>query len=411
MSLFKSINRVLKYQIASYDISQKLLLACKYNKRRSVILDLLDRGANVNVERKSKYYKYTPLVHACNNNNTRVAFMLIDNGANIYPSYKRPLAIAIGHGNIELFNKLINEAKRRNIFRIGHDYLEIACRKGRIDMVEILIDNGVKLNGYRGRSPALIQACKNDNTIIAKKLIECGANINMDIQKKVSPLAWACENNNIEVVIALLEAGANVNDYVKRCSYKTSYFFYGATPLQLACYYNHTELAIMFINAGANVNAHLISRDNETSLYLACCRSNNIRLSIKLIENGARITNKIILDTKNIHFKNFLILRQKRPDIQTECSICLDEFEHGQTLTILQTGQRNKTCDHVFHTECILEWLERNNVCPLCRFNVTDEHYMRTITYYKLKYNTYPKKINPKDHFCNMELYVSNMKY
>ncbi|XP_019182509.1 PREDICTED: E3 ubiquitin-protein ligase RNF12-like [Ipomoea nil] len=42
------------------------------------------------------------------------------------------------------------------------------------------------------------------------------------------------------------------------------------------------------------------------------------------------------------------------------CCICLDEFSTGDEL-----GKIN--CYHKFHFMCILEWLKRNNICPVCR--------------------------------------------
>lgn len=65
------------------------------------------------------------------------------------------------------------------------------------------------------------------------------------------------------------------------------------------------------------------------------------------------------------------------------CSVCLDEYESGDKMTILP-------CKHSFHTDCIVKWLtERQPTCPLCKtvvvFNdddsssshgsVTDEHH------------------------------------
>mmetsp|Transcript_12309 Transcript_12309/g.31076 ORF Transcript_12309/g.31076 Transcript_12309/m.31076 type:complete len:876 (-) Transcript_12309:152-2779(-) len=51
----------------------------------------------------------------------------------------------------------------------------------------------------------------------------------------------------------------------------------------------------------------------------------------------------------------------------TTCSICIDEFEVGETIRLLPR------CGHAFHTDCILPWLQdRQGCCPLCKTEVLD---------------------------------------
>eukprot|EP00956_Cyclotella_meneghiniana_P016216 scaffold25497_cov68-Cyclotella_meneghiniana.AAC.7 len=54
------------------------------------------------------------------------------------------------------------------------------------------------------------------------------------------------------------------------------------------------------------------------------------------------------------------------------CSICIEEFVHGERLRILPR------CSHAFHTDCILPWLtERQGCCPLCKTPVLPDEYQR----------------------------------
>lgn len=51
----------------------------------------------------------------------------------------------------------------------------------------------------------------------------------------------------------------------------------------------------------------------------------------------------------------------------TTCSICIEEFEHGEKLRFLPR------CKHAFHTDCIMPWLtERQGCCPLCKTSVIE---------------------------------------
>ena len=50
-----------------------------------------------------------------------------------------------------------------------------------------------------------------------------------------------------------------------------------------------------------------------------------------------------------------------------ECTICLSPFEDGEELAVLTA------CSHRFHEECIAEWLEQSEKCPLCKKVSRDE--------------------------------------
>eukprot|EP00835_Amoeboradix_gromovi_P005421 NODE_506_length_7505_cov_0.263705.p5 type:complete len:136 gc:universal NODE_506_length_7505_cov_0.263705:6766-6359(-) len=47
-------------------------------------------------------------------------------------------------------------------------------------------------------------------------------------------------------------------------------------------------------------------------------------------------------------------------EYHTGCSICLDEFEEGDSLYL-------PVCGHPFHVVCLDNWLNVNNICPLCQ--------------------------------------------
>ena len=49
------------------------------------------------------------------------------------------------------------------------------------------------------------------------------------------------------------------------------------------------------------------------------------------------------------------------PEEAPSCSVCLCEYEAGETLRTLPL------CRHVFHTACIDPWLGQHQTCPLCR--------------------------------------------
>eukprot|EP00980_Cylindrotheca_fusiformis_P000513 scaffold125_cov109-Cylindrotheca_fusiformis.AAC.3 len=51
-----------------------------------------------------------------------------------------------------------------------------------------------------------------------------------------------------------------------------------------------------------------------------------------------------------------------------ECCICLDGYHPGDTISAPITDK----CNHVFHEECVVEWLRNHDLCPLCRVNLME---------------------------------------
>ena len=53
-----------------------------------------------------------------------------------------------------------------------------------------------------------------------------------------------------------------------------------------------------------------------------------------------------------------------------ECSICLSEFLVGDEIMCASGRQ---SCTHKFHKSCLLSWLETQNLCPMCRFEMVKD--------------------------------------
>jgi hypothetical protein len=47
------------------------------------------------------------------------------------------------------------------------------------------------------------------------------------------------------------------------------------------------------------------------------------------------------------------------------CFICLESIKLGEDVA----WSENLDCEHVFHKDCIMPWLQRSNDCPCCRQN------------------------------------------
>ena len=47
--------------------------------------------------------------------------------------------------------------------------------------------------------------------------------------------------------------------------------------------------------------------------------------------------------------------------IEKTCTICLNDFNPMERVKMFSCGE------HLFHKDCIMKWLEKNDYCPLCK--------------------------------------------
>jgi len=77
-----------------------------------------------------------------------------------------------------------------------------------------------------------------------------------------------------------------------------------------------------------------------------------------------------------------LVANLPRVEITKEdvkCPVCLKEFDCGEEA-------RELPCQHRYHTECILPWLQKTNTCPTCRHELaTDDEAYEAQRQYKAR--------------------------
>jgi len=96
------------------------------------------------------------------------------------------------------------------------------------------------------------------------------------------------------------------------------------------------------------------------------CNNNNINNNT----NNNNISNNIIkpetiinIESKDDDIKEDISTKTKSNtelDTNKECTICSDDINNGETIEALE-------CMHVFHEDCIQEWLQEQPICPICR--------------------------------------------
>lgn len=148
------------------------------------------------------------------------------------------------------------------------------------DLLVGIEDEGVK-DIWRGWT-ALHAAANNGNAVLAKSLIEAGADVNSRSKIQMTPLHWAI--GHAEVARVLIENGADVNAQNKA----------GSTPLILAASEGLIPSVKLLIGKGADVK--ISNHHGATALHAAAMQpdglawATDLKATVELlIENGADV--------------------------------------------------------------------------------------------------------------------------
>lgn len=58
-------------------------------------------------------------------------------------------------------------------------------------------------------------------------------------------------------------------------------------------------------------------------------------------------------------------ITQEHVDKKRDCSVCMDMF-------VIDAEAKELPCEHIFHPDCIDQWLKLHNTCPICRTKVEE---------------------------------------
>ena len=150
------------------------------NLDRAMILMLLEEGASVEGD---AHVSVTPLMSAVAINNTEVAALLLDRGADVNRTTSYGAAMNVAH-QVDMAEFLINRgASIESKDDDGYTPLMKACSKGQIDMVRFLVSKGANVNAQAtllfSSSPLavspLVLAERNGHTEVADMLRTAGA--------------------------------------------------------------------------------------------------------------------------------------------------------------------------------------------------------------------------------------------
>ncbi|ORY78795.1 ankyrin, partial [Neocallimastix californiae] len=141
--------------------------------------------------------------------------------------------------------------------------------------------NGVDINIRNENSYLINESLKYHNDILAKVIIEKGANINIKDNFRKTPLMYAIENNNSsDIIELLLQKGANINDKD----------FNGNTPLHYACKFSNVNIVSLIMGKKPKINEQ--NEKGETPLIISFMERNWICAKRLLEYNDINVTIK-----------------------------------------------------------------------------------------------------------------------
>jgi len=133
-----------------------------------------------------------------------------------------------------------------------------------------------------------------------------------------------------------------VNIYITSCYYSESSKIEMCKDIQL-CKDNY----ILFIVS--------------TNLYFLWMNSILAHILVTWVLHNIQKNNKIA----NLNNLRVLQLGEQ----ETECVICFEPLQPSVDLTLCVVKTQ---CNHYFHNNCLFEWIQINNTCPVCRINFAD---------------------------------------
>ncbi|WZZ59600.1 hypothetical protein YC2023_059707 [Brassica napus] len=81
------------------------------------------------------------------------------------------------------------------------------------------------------------------------------------------------------------------------------------------------------------------------------------------------------ISTTNLHAEKRAL---SATEVHKLCNICMDKVVRGEIINALQ-------CNHIYHHQCIIDWIRMNLKCPTCRdtISLTTCSFLKTISIFK----------------------------
>ncbi len=231
---------------------------------------LLDKNPDLVDERESYMYA-PPLLFAVENNNLKIAELLLENGANPDASYDfEGGPTIIMSARADMAELLISYGAEIDYYAVeGENPFGAAVRRGDVDAMKVFLKHGVKPDVssimdegsancdyalacfIQGAESAFYYGASEYSLIeVLKLLIELGADIHANIEHYNNPsqslLMYMAESNSVQIMKFLLDNGVDIN----------AKDFEGKTALDYALREGNNRAADFLLERNAKVSVH-----------------------------------------------------------------------------------------------------------------------------------------------------------
>ena len=205
-----------------------------------------------------------------------------------HPTGATPLFVAAQMGHLEVARLLLEKQKTNPLLATPVNRttpLTAAAYNGHMELVQLLLSSGrVDINTrQKDGATALFAAVQADRPLVTELLIREGADVNLPLDDRTTPLCLAVYNGNIDLVKLLLQApGIQINQAGLE----------NTSPLYYAADRGHEEIVELLLNNEADPN--IPDASGMVALQVACL--NGYERVVELLLDKGADTEVAVLD-------------------------------------------------------------------------------------------------------------------
>ena len=113
-------------------------------------------------------------------------------------------------------------------------------------------------------------------------------------------------------------------------------------------------------NSLSSQESDLLSRLGTQKRKTKALVSRRIKLKYQMLEVQYSIHDIQVQIIVILQGKCTIQIGKQHVEDHANCSVCLSEYKEGESV-------RKLLCEHLYHSDCIVQWLKVNRTCPLCR--------------------------------------------